>query len=318
MTADPQKSSRLLAYLQLVRLPNVFTAMADIFMGFWLTHDSLSPIGVFLLLLAASSCLYAAGMVLNDVFDVGQDRRERPHRPIPSGRVPLRNAKSLGWSLMFFGIAAGSGASITVRQDLPTIMAIILAVSILLYDRFAKLTPSGPGVMGFCRTCNVLLGASALRAPLTAGQAGFQTSQLLMAIGIGVYIAGITWFARREAAISRRAQLTLGFIIAMAGIVLLWWFPTFPGDKIATMFDTQPLYWASLWLLVAALIGQRMVRAILRPEPALVQSAVKTSILSIILLDAIVVLAVRGLVPALVVLLLLIPAILLGRRIYST
>ena len=310
-TSHSALSSRLLAYLQLTRLPNVFTAMADIFMGFWLTHETLSPIGVFILLLIASSCLYSAGMVLNDVFDVEQDRRERPFRPIPSGRVALKSAMFLGWSLLSWGIAAGWGAATLVNQNRPGMIVLGLSVAIVFYDRVAKRTAFGPIVMGGCRFLNVLLGMSAAPNP-------WNNANYVIAAGFGIYIVGITWFARREAAISQRAQLAIGFIIAMAGIVLLWWFPTFPWGKVTTMFDSQPLYWAALWLVIAALIGHRMIRAILQPQPAFVQAAVKTCILSIILLDANIVLAVRGLLPAIVVLLLLLPAILLGRWVYST
>ena len=52
-------------YLQLVRLPAVFTAMADIFLGYLLTHATLHPLSNFGLLLLASSCLYLSGMVFN-------------------------------------------------------------------------------------------------------------------------------------------------------------------------------------------------------------------------------------------------------------
>jgi len=64
--------SRLLAFAQLIRLPNVFTALADICLGL-LTTVVLGQIpptvrwwlagGCFL---AASACLYSAGMVWND------------------------------------------------------------------------------------------------------------------------------------------------------------------------------------------------------------------------------------------------------------
>ncbi len=78
--------SSLRTYLQLMRFPAVFTAMADILLGFLLNHDSfqhdLMGLG---LLLVSSSCLYLAGMVLNDVFDREVDARERPNRPIPFG-----------------------------------------------------------------------------------------------------------------------------------------------------------------------------------------------------------------------------------------
>ena len=40
-----------------------------------------------LLLALAFSLLYTGGMYLNDAFDRDIDARERPERPIPSGRV---------------------------------------------------------------------------------------------------------------------------------------------------------------------------------------------------------------------------------------
>src|SRR5207249_291792 len=79
-----------------VRLPNVFTAFADIGLGILATWQltpeafALGELGWVwsaLFLMAASGCLYCAGMVFNDVFDLEQDKRERPSRPIPSGRV---------------------------------------------------------------------------------------------------------------------------------------------------------------------------------------------------------------------------------------
>src|SRR5947208_9514410 len=83
------------AYAQLVRLPNLFTAFADIGLG-WLGTLALGAGTAgwpgFVLLLAASGCLYSAGMVWNDFFDVEQDRRERPFRPLPSGRISRRHA----------------------------------------------------------------------------------------------------------------------------------------------------------------------------------------------------------------------------------
>ena len=92
--------SRLRAWLELLRLPNVFTAVADVMMGFLVTHATLRPASEFALLVAASCCLYLAGMVLNVVFDVEQDTTERPERPIPSGRITRSAASRLGWLRM--------------------------------------------------------------------------------------------------------------------------------------------------------------------------------------------------------------------------
>src|SRR5580704_7689642 len=92
--------ARLRAYLQLMRFPAVFTALADILLGFVLTHESFSPAGDLAALVGASSGLYLAGMVFNDWFDRDLDARERPGRPIPSGRISPRAAAVLASSLM--------------------------------------------------------------------------------------------------------------------------------------------------------------------------------------------------------------------------
>ena len=95
MFADPvaPPPSKLLAYVQLMRLPNVFTALADVVMGYLFTHNPDEGAGTLvgaIPLLVATALMYSAGMVLNDVFDVEVDRVERPERPLPSGRVPVR------------------------------------------------------------------------------------------------------------------------------------------------------------------------------------------------------------------------------------
>src|SRR5216683_79901 len=102
--------NRWRVYAQLVRLPNVFTAFADIALGVLATWQ-LNPeafdkawLWNVLGLLAASGCLYCGGMVWNDVFDLEQDKRERPFRPIPSGRVSRSTATVLGAILLIAGV----------------------------------------------------------------------------------------------------------------------------------------------------------------------------------------------------------------------
>ena len=61
--------------------------------------------------LAASLCLYAGGIALNDFFDRNLDAVERPERPIPSGIVPAITAGLLGFSLLLAGVAFAFRAS---------------------------------------------------------------------------------------------------------------------------------------------------------------------------------------------------------------
>src|SRR5262245_11737347 len=95
------------AWAQLLRIPNVFTALADVIAGALLAlhrwpegDEVLTLIRVCL----ASACLYSAGMVLNDFFDVEEDTRERPFRPIPSGRVKKETASRVGFGLLLIGL----------------------------------------------------------------------------------------------------------------------------------------------------------------------------------------------------------------------
>ncbi|MGC4001710.1 MAG: UbiA family prenyltransferase [Pirellulales bacterium] len=116
----------MLPYLKLMRFPNVFSAFADILLG-WLvaktatapwTHDTATPdeLKQLGLLLLASAGLYLAGMVLNDVFDFDIDAVERSSRPLPSGRIPRTNATKLGWGLLAFGLLAAIGSSLISGQ----------------------------------------------------------------------------------------------------------------------------------------------------------------------------------------------------------
>ena len=91
------------SYFELLRFPAVFTAIADVMMGFLVTFGAVIRAPPFVMLAAASALLYLSGMVLNDVFDADVDAMERPHRPIPSQRVSLVRAKVLGWGLACVG-----------------------------------------------------------------------------------------------------------------------------------------------------------------------------------------------------------------------
>lgn len=318
----PRPTSLLLSYLRLGRIPNVFTAMADITMGFYFTHPRLDPWPAWLWLIGSSSFLYTAGMVLNDVFDVEIDRRERPQRPLPSGQIAVGWARVLGFALLAIGVACGALAGGVPESDAavagrPSVIAIALAAAVLLYDGGLKKTLFGPLGMGLCRFLNVLLGmslASSATGPSFA--AYYEPAQLLAAAGIGLYIVGVTWFARSEAENSSRAALSLALAVMAGGIALLALFPEQLPPK-ALLFRSEHL-WPALLLLLFAPLVRGALFAISDPRPERVQGVIRHAIMSLILFDAAIVMALRGAYPALLVLALLIPMKLLGRWVYST
>jgi 4-hydroxybenzoate polyprenyltransferase len=295
-------------YAQLVRLPNVFTALADIGLGTLVIRSrgiaegtTLSAVWLFL----ASACLYSAGMVWNDYFDVEQDLRERPFRPIPSQRISRAAAARFGTVLMLLGVlAAGlAGWSSAGFRAAPLGLAGLLIVCILFYDRWLKRTWAGPLGMGTCRFLNVLLGFSAASGMVTAG--------LWPALVVGLYIVGVTWFARTEARQSNRPALTGAAAVMLAALML-----ALPLPAPLPVGTASPLF---PYLLVGLgfLVGIPVIRAIDRPVPTLVQPAVKRAIMGLIVLDTVLATALAG-TAGLVLLMLLLPALYLGRWIYST
>lgn len=294
----------MLAYLQLLRLPTVFTAMADIVLGYALTHGSLEPTDSCVKLLIASGCLYLSGMVFNDVFDRQQDTAERPSRPIPSGRVPFMAAIALGTLLMLGGVvAAGLAAGPS------PIIAFMLVAAILGYDAVLKRTPLGPVAMGSCRFLNVMLGASAVE---TWPQL-WSSPQIWCALGLGVYIVGVTWFARTEAKQSNRGQLAAALATLNAGIgVLVWLICTTPNDA-------GPEQALLLLALIAGSLNFRAIMALLDGSPAKVQGMIKLFLLNYVTIAATLVYWHTNDGPlALGTACLVIPAILLSRAIPMT
>lgn len=300
----------LRSYAELLRVPNVFTAFADVLMGYLFTHASLDPWQHPAMLLAASGLLYLSGMVLNDVFDREIDAVERPARPIPSGAVSLSTAQAIGFGFLIGGVALAWLVSVQTGIPRAALAGSALAALIVGYNSFLKHTAAGPVAMGGCRTLNVLLGMSLAPTP-------WQPVHWIVAVGIGVYIAGVTWFARTEARQSSRAQLTVAMCVMLAGVGLLAWFPN-RANGLEEPPVRLPDRWYLFWLVIALLIIWRSSRAVLHPTPAFVQAAVKNGIMSLIILDAACLLAVQDRFWALVVIALLAPMMLLGQWIYST
>jgi 4-hydroxybenzoate polyprenyltransferase len=309
-----------LPYAQLVRLPNVFTAMADIAMTALVAGALPAHTAAVLLVLLASCCLYCAGMVWNDYFDLEQDKRERPFRPLPSGRISPQAAARLGAALLAAGVGLAALAGLVSGEfrAAPLTVAVVLAFAILLYDGLLKRTVLGPVGMGACRFLNVLLGLSVVPDALGPG--------VLLAAVVGTYIAGVTWFARTEAVRSRPGNLTGAAVVMLAGLLLalavpVAFRPAPRGDTASPLVFVQVALGQILfpYLLVAFgfYAGAAVLRAVARPDPERVQAAVKRAVLGLVLLDALLATAVVG-TAGLLLALLLLPASYLGRQIYST
>jgi 4-hydroxybenzoate polyprenyltransferase len=292
----------MLDWLKLLRLPNVFTAAADVMMGFLVTHGRLDPTPYFLLLVASSCLFYLGGTVLNDVFDAEVDARDRAERPIPSGRVSLRSATAVGWALLASGLLIAWFVSLWANDLRPGAVALFLATCIVLYDGPLKRTFVAPLVMGECRMLNVLLGMSLPIVP-------WDQFELSVAVGIGIYVLGVTIFARTEARATARGRLIAGLAVLLAGIALLGCVPPLTANRPPLV--VQQNGWYLLWAVLALITARRCTLAVLQPTPPRVQAAVRHCVHSIIVLDAAVAVGYAGPFWGLAVLLLLAPTLLL-------
>ena len=308
---------KLHPWMQLLRIGNVFTAFANILMGYLVV---LSDAGILTLrirdawplagLLAATFCLYSSGMVLNDVFDIEQDKKQRSNRPLAAGVIPLRVAVWFGMGLMLAGILFASTAGMR-----GCLLGSAIAVSVLLYNRVLKKTPLAPLMMGMCRTLNVLLGMSYVVSD-KAIFCGFEKHHLFIAGGIGVFVTGLTWFARTEARTSNRWLLSFGVAIMALGFVCLSSFPTelAPSGRLQLKPDSTGL----LFGVLAILILYRAVAAIFDPRPARVQVGVIHCLRSLIFLDACVVAIVSDSSMAVLTIALLLPMLTISKWIRAT
>ena len=294
--------SDLRAYGQLVRLPNLPTALADICLGVLAAHALPQHGLAFLLLLLASACLYSAGMAWNDYFDREQDRRERPFRPLPSGRISPGQAVRLGVVLLVVGVLLAALAGMTSLW-----IAVWLVGAILAYDGWLKHTWAGPLAMGACRFLNVLLGVSACGSLLWPRGAH-------LALVVGLYIVGVTWFARTEARRSNQNALRGAAAVMLASLLLALPLPVFLPVEQQSSF-----LFPYLLVGLAFLVGVPVVQAIANPAPAHVQAAVKRALMALILLDAVLATATAGIL-GLAILVLLAPSLYLNRKrwLYAT
>jgi 4-hydroxybenzoate polyprenyltransferase len=300
------------AYFELLRLPAVFTAIADVMMGYLVTHGDLHPFSYSGVLVAASAMMYLAGMVLNDYYDADVDAIERPQRPIPSGRIERRTAGKVGWTLLLAGIVVAGLTGFAARDLTPFYVAAFLATSIFLYDRFHKTWSAAPLLMGLCRTLNVLFGMSLYQAAGdTTTRIIWTYPQLAIAAGIGVYIIGVTVFARTESRTSARRQIAAGIAVMAAGVALLGFGANYVGN--------QSQYRWIVWLLIAVYVVLRHGLALVSPGPRTVQRWVRHALRMLIFLDFIVAFeAAPHSSGCLLILILLAPMLLLERWASTT
>ncbi|MBI5559447.1 MAG: UbiA family prenyltransferase [Deltaproteobacteria bacterium] len=277
--------------LQLVRLPNIFTAMADILAGALIVSGLSLNLVALLWLLLASSAIYGAGCVLNDIRDRREDARTRPERPIPSGAVSPNQALVFCLLLFAVGLAAAAWAGRT-----SFLLAAILTILVFTYDCLVKnIKILGPLAMAGCRSVNLLLGMSV--------NPSWTVFLVFPVLTLG-YVYFLTWLGTFETGRKQGGERWLilsGFHLVLAGFLLLTVQGALkPGGLIFI-------------LAVCLMAGPPLWKSALHPGPEAAGRCVKYLVLAIPVLDAAYVAGAQHYLLALPVICFLIPAMLFAK-----
>ena len=220
---------KLRALLEICRVSNLPTVWSNVTAGssagayvtaFYISETNqvealkheLWILGQFILIpMFSISCLYCAGMVLNDYWDREIDSIERPDRPIPSGRVSPGYARNIAVMLLFAGICfplfhlvgnllvSGPGIDLSdnLKRGLPMIVATTLLVGcIIAYNRLHTKSATSVVLMAACRVLAILTAACFFAPwPMTLFTTVFIAGP---ALSVGGYTLLITIVARRE------------------------------------------------------------------------------------------------------------------------
>lgn len=305
--AGPPPGGLMRPFFELIRLPAVFTAPSDVLAGFALVGAGMGVTGghpfvwYMLALIAASACVYCAGMAANDIFDAQIDAVERPGRPIPSGRVPV----GIAWSLVIF--LQMLGLLLAGLVGTPALAAVGLTILLTyVYNAMLKDTILGPAAMGACRWANACIGLSVAGWPFEGPISGWYW---LVPASTMFYVTALTFVSRHEVdgATSKALRWPTEALLVGAILPIFW-----------ALF-LLPVTWAAVAVLVPFFWLVRPIRAALAtPNAGSVRGVVMAGIFGIAMVNACLALAAGGYVFALVAVALLVPGKLVGRWFYAT
>ena len=298
-------------YLTLIRFPNLFTLPSNVFAGYFSTHTQNGiEINSIVLVTLVSACLYAAGVIFNDVADRQTDRKERPNRPIPSGKITRRNAILLALLLIMISITISYFISVATL-----IIVFVLIPSIFLYDFVLKNSSFGIAAMGATRVLNILLGASSNLSNSIEGEPDYVFYRLgLVCISEFIYISGITAISKYET--HKTHSLHLGRLQT-----LLFLSPVIIGLYSASIGLFNNNTWIYLFIFGSFILSILKVVTSSKPDMtnSTLQKAISLLIIGIIVHDAVYVGgSLNSWYAGMSTFVLLVPPILLSKRFYVT
>lgn len=150
-------------YIEILRPGNVIMAVIAIVLVAIVGHTISIPI---ILAMLAVFFEISAGNVINDYFDYKIDLINKPHRPIPSGRISPKNGRNYAYVLFVMGTICGFLISYLNKDWTAFIIVLISDVILYIYARNLKSTPLiGNLTVGFMTGLCFAFGGYAINNP---------------------------------------------------------------------------------------------------------------------------------------------------------
>jgi UbiA prenyltransferase family len=182
-------------------------------------------------LFLGASLFYTGGNFLNDAFDAETDRHRRAERPIPSGKISATMVWKFGFAQLGIGVLF-----LCFCGKIAALAAVLLALTILLYNFLHQFFIGAPWLLGACRFwIYVIAGSSS-----ADGLNGFP---IFCGAALAFYIAGSSFVARNEK--MRGKNFAWSFLLLGTPVIF--------AMLMNTGFFLKPAIWISavlvLWIM---------------------------------------------------------------------
>jgi len=273
-------------FFQLVRFPGIFTAFSNVLIGYFFSFNL--EIIYLPFLLAISGLLFCSGMIFNDYFDYSIDKKERSFRPLPSGKF----SKSTVLLIAIVFLILANIFAFFIGSD--TLLVSLILSSLVFFYNFKLKSFSFLGFLSLSiiRMLNVLLGFS-------INSISIEFLQYM--IPIGIFVFGISILAKNEMKSNLLIYNKLNLISVLLTI-------SFVSVLVINNFELDSLIFLLLFSFfsVCSLFLKK------------IQNKITFQLLLIILLDSVLI---SFFVPpafTILVLLMIIPAYIISKKLYIT
>lgn len=229
-------------YMALARISNTPTVISNVLAGAVLAAP-LEFSADLLLVIIAIALFYTAGMYLNDILDIDIDRKQRPDRPLPSGRISLGTA--WGVTIVLFAIGLALLAIVGWR---PLLAGVLLVALIAVYDAWHKGNPIGPLLMALTRVMVYIVAFYAFARDAT-------WELVVWCMVMLAYVAGLTFIAKTESfpGVGRYWPLVTVLLPALVAVLLE------PTHALVWLLSIVLVFWVAHSASFAYRISDRQV-----------------------------------------------------------